>query len=73
MAPLALLGVLEGRAAGVTACGSQGVRGLAGVAEVPALSELGCFSLLNSQQGFCRKESCGMPLPGQVSHGTQTC
>lgn len=72
VAPHALLGFLEGRAGGVAASGSEGVSGLGGVAEVPVLSELGCLSLLTSQQGFCRKEGCGVFLPCQVSHGTES-
>lgn len=51
--PLALLGFLEGRGAGgVAAPGSEGCTGLAGVAEVPALPELGWFSLLENWAGF---------------------
>lgn len=49
--------------------GIEGVTGLAGVAELPVLSELGCFSLLTSQPGR-KAVPC---LPCQVSHGIQTC
>lgn len=64
----ASLGFLEGRAAGVAA---SGIEGVTGVAELPVLSELGCFSLLTSQGLAGRK---AVPcLPCRVSHGIQSC
>lgn len=46
----ASLGFLEGRAAGVAA---SGIEGVTGVAELPVLSELGCFSLVWQEGKLC--------------------